>query len=165
MEECRYFTTCQEIHADLINLKNTDVEHTSSMKSLHKRQDKADDMRDELSSDIHGVSSLVSQLVKDLSYHMQQEEELAKTKMEHKIDLDKRTAKRLTIYMWLGGFLFTCATMFTTYIFNSIDATKKDMAAMKQYTLNKDKRDDKMEVKIENISTMLYTLNGKFGDE
>jgi len=161
MKDCRYFESCSRVHEEFQKIKDNDVAQTAGMESLHERQTVADGMREELSGAISGLNSVVGKLAEDLKHHMEWEENKAELAEKAKAATDAATS----IYMWIGGLIFTGATMFTTYMFNSVNVATQDIVSIKKENAHNVKQTDKIEEMLISNSKLLYTIAGEVGPD
>ena len=156
---------------ELKEMRKAETLNTVSIKSLHKRQDKADEMREELSGSSHKTHDVVVSLANDLGTHMKWEEEekrldkIAKEEAEKKAKevqdtKDKAQSLRLKIYGVLFTVFFALTAWWTSFVFNFTQVTATNDATVKQYIKHKDAHDATIDTKLDKIVKALYSITG-----
>jgi len=121
METQEFHTTCPQIpqiKQDLMELMFSEKTQEVSIKSLHKRQDKADEMREELSSKMSDLVIIVHDLDINFKNHMEWEEQITAMNEENK-------RKNNAFIRWVAGFVILGLLSFTGYSLGILADTEK----------------------------------------
>ena len=118
MEDCRHYKKCPEIEKDLMELMFSEKSQEASTKSLHKRQDKADKMREDLTLKVETIIITVHDLDSTLKTHMEWEEQMD---IINKVNKDKN----ISIMKWISGFVIIGLLSSIGYAVDVIHKTEK----------------------------------------
>lgn len=118
MKSCRHFEKCPKIEKDLMELMFSEKTQEASIKSLHKRQDKADEMREDLSEKVNDLIVIVHDIDIKFKTHMEWEEQMGEINSKNK-------ETNSAFIKWVAGFVIVGLISFTGYTLEVISKTEK----------------------------------------